>query len=154
MSNATTTPTEMTVLDKYRILEGLYTVAGLGEYITRLTIETRNWSASEFAIHDSDTTAEGRALLRCYDLFAPATVDKRVLENYDHPSIHVYVRGDYWGVPVNAYVVVFDEAARDRVRDLDPGRDLLIALADCGPVPTPAEVRDQIWASCGPAAGR
>ena len=144
--NTTATATESTIVQRHHALEGLYMVEGLGEYITHLTIERSRKSACDFSIFGPDAATEGYALVVAYDLFAPATVEKFTYERFS--TIHVHVTGSYQGIPVAARLVVANPDACDRIRDLPPDRDLLLALADRGPVPTPAEMRDQIWASC------
>lgn len=136
----TTTPT-LTGHARHRILDDLWAVTGLGEYICSIYVTATAMSAAQ--VYDTDAV-EAAALQVALDVLDESTITAR---HYEGGSVHLRVTGSYRGVPLYVHAGFDDPASRDLIRTFDgPDARLLAALVGDRPDDRPDEApAPRVW---------
>lgn len=128
-------PRSLSLPERHHIVEGLYSVPGLGEHISSWMIDGASCDAQLHVASwpEAWSPAEGAALKTAFQTLQDAQIQVRHYEDHGRaPSIHVCVAGRYQGVDVRVESVLLDESIRDLVRPLT-GEQVLDALASYSP---------------------
>lgn len=136
----TTTPT-LTGHARHRILDDLWAVTGLGEYICSIYVTATAMSAAQ--VYDTDAV-EAAALQVALDVLDESTI---TAHHYEGGSVHLRVTGSYRGVPLYVYAGFDDPASLDLIRTFDgPDARLLAALVGDRPDDRPDEApAPRVW---------